>query len=168
MPHTAALVSVKAMDGANAREFSFGASLQIVGRRKSLYVCNAPKTDAKLEPGSLSRRHMAVIAMSPQFGHYGLRRKMNWWDNFKKKPKQFYGLFTVPLPLYVSDIIDVCCSRRSARTRGGQGATAIAKGCRPRLKTTLSSLLPAPRRLSSPASENQSSCGWVRRARSTG
>jgi hypothetical protein len=27
---------------------------------------------------------MAVIAMSLQFGHYGLRKKTNWWDNFKK------------------------------------------------------------------------------------
>jgi hypothetical protein len=91
MPHTAVFISVKAMDGANAREFSFGSSLQIVGRRKSLHVCNAPKADAKLGPGSLSRRLMAIIAMSPQFGHYGLRRKTNWWDNFKKSLNNSMG-----------------------------------------------------------------------------
>jgi hypothetical protein len=61
----------------DGREFSYGT-------RKSLHVCNAAKADAKLGPGSLSRRLMAIIAMSLQFGHYGLRRKTNWWDNFKK------------------------------------------------------------------------------------
>jgi hypothetical protein len=34
---------------------------------------------------------MAVIAMSPQFGHYGLRRKTNWWDNFKKSLNNSMG-----------------------------------------------------------------------------
>ncbi len=42
-----------------------GHSLQIVGRRESLRVCNAPKADAKSEPWRLSRRVTVVIAVPP-------------------------------------------------------------------------------------------------------
>jgi hypothetical protein len=51
---------------------------------RSIHVCNARKADANLELGSLSRRVMAVIAVSLQFGQYSLRGKTNWWDNLKK------------------------------------------------------------------------------------
>jgi hypothetical protein len=45
-----------------------GHSLHIVGHRKSLHVCNAPKADAKSEPWPLSRTATAVIALRAASG----------------------------------------------------------------------------------------------------
>ena len=67
-------------------------SLQIVGRRESLHVCDAPKADAKAEPWSLSRRVTAVIAVSPRPGNLPMAEcilNVSWrkaWHSTRNAP----------------------------------------------------------------------------------
>jgi hypothetical protein len=62
-----------------------GHSLQFVGRRKSLHVCNAPKADAKSEPWQPVTKGHGGNRREPEFGQYALRKKPRIGATISKK-----------------------------------------------------------------------------------